>query len=288
MKIIQLKNYTPTQMTGFIVVTREGKIIVVDGGNITDTDGFLNRLDACAKEAGLEPHIDCWLHTHPHNDHVGVFRKYSIYARMGKELPGVDAVYYYPLPDDFGLNEHPINGWQLPEVNAEYAVTPFPLRVLKKGQHLTFGSLDIEVLRVSNPNLTMNAFNNASCVFRFTEKREGQADFVWIVLGDLGVEGGKELLWLHPEGIKGDAVQMAHHGQNGVSREVYEAIAPRFAFWTTPDWLWTNTIPGQPEGKGPWATLTVRKWMEELGTQPIRASENDLELDTLTETVRAL
>lgn len=289
MKIIQLKNYTPTQMTGFIVVTDDRRIVVVDGGNTADTAGFLARLKKTAAQYGCEYRIDLWLLTHPHDDHYGVFRRVSQLERMGNtELPRVDCFAYFPLPDRFGAKEHPVLGWQLPEFNAELAVTRFPLLALEKGQHFVFGSLDIEVLRVTNQNITANTFNNSSCVFRFTEKRSGAADFRWIVLGDMGVEGGSELLSLYPGQLKADAVQMAHHGQNGVDRPVYEAIAPRFAFWTTPDWLWTNTIDPADPGKGPWQTLTVRQWMEALGTVPIRASASDLEFDTLTETVTAL
>ena len=38
MKIIQLKNHTPSQMTGFIVVTEDRHVIAVDGGMPGDTE----------------------------------------------------------------------------------------------------------------------------------------------------------------------------------------------------------------------------------------------------------
>ena len=109
-----------------------------------------------------------------------------------------------------------------------------------------------------------------------------------LFLGDVEAAGDAVMIEKYGKALKSDVVQMAHHGQNGVDRPVYEAIAPRFAFWTTPDWLWTNTIDPANPGKGPWQTLTVRQWMEALGTVPIRASASDLEFDTLTETVTAL
>ncbi len=289
MKIIQLKNHTPSQMTGFIVVTEDRHVIAVDGGMPGDTEGFLYRLKKAAEEYGCEYKIDLWLLTHPHDDHYGVFRRFSQLSRMGRsDLPPVTRFAYFPLPDSFGITEHPSLGFQLPEINAELAVTNIPLYALKKGDRFVFGSLTVDIMRVTNQNITQNTFNNSSLVIRFTEKRDRKADFTWIILGDLGVEGGRELLNMYPGKLKADAVQMAHHGQNGVDRPVYEAIAPRFAFWTTPDWLWTNTLPGQEPGKGPWATLTVRAWMDELGTVPVRATDNDMELDSLTETVRPL
>ena len=34
---------------------------------------------------------------------------------------------------------------------------------------------------------------------------------------------------------------MAHHGQSGVSEEVYKAIDADVYLWSTPIWVWTNT-----------------------------------------------
>ncbi len=290
MKIIQLKNYTPSQMTGFVIVTENKKIIVIDGGNTGDTSGFIDRLNRTASEYECESRINLWLLTHPHDDHYGVFRRFSCMQRTGQyTLPDVDCFSYYQLPDEYGRTEHPALAWQLPELNSELAATKIPLKPFGKGTTFSFDNLKIEILRVPNPNITANTINNASSVIRFTEKRPSHDDFVWLVLGDLGVEGGRELLSMYPGGeLRADAVQMAHHGQNGVDHPVYEAISPRFAFWTTPDWLWTNTLPGQEPGKGPWATLSVRGWMDEIGAAPIRAAANDLEFDTFTEKIRVL
>ena len=34
--------------------------------------------------------------------------------------------------------------------------------------------------------------------------------------------------------------QMAHHGQDGVERDVYDAIDADVRFWATPIWVWRN------------------------------------------------
>ena len=67
-----------------------------------------------------------------------------------------------------------------------------------------------------------------------------------------------------PELIKADYVQMAHHGQNGVGREVYEAIMPSACFWCTPTWLWDN-MGENGYDTGRFKTVIVRGWMSELG-----------------------
>ena len=102
-----------------------------------------------------------------------------------------------------------------------------------------------------------------------------------LFLGDLGERAGRVLLASYDkEELKADAVQMAHHGQNGVDFPVYETIAPKWAFWSTPDWLWINTPPGRKEGTGPWKTLEVREWMEKLQTIPVTSMRVHAVFDT--------
>ena len=85
-----------------------------------------------------------------------------------------------------------------------------------------------------------------------------------IFLGDLGVEGGEHLLTVaSPELLKADYCQMAHHGQQGVEKDVYEAINPDYCLWCTPTWLWDNKGPeGYDTGK--YKTVIVRGWMSEI------------------------
>jgi len=85
--------------------------------------------------------------------------------------------------------------------------------------------------------------------------------------GDLGVEGGNQTLeTVFAEKLRADFVQMAHHGQNGVGRNFYEAVLPKGCFWSTPVWLWNNDA-GKGYNTHSWKTVEVRGWMEELGVK---------------------
>ncbi len=281
MKIVQLMNRTPLQMMGFLVVTDRGRVIAIDGGQKGDAEGFYRRLCSLCGEIGRDAAIDFWFLTHPHRDHHNVFLELSQNPRPLT----VGGVYYSPLPDSFAWNEQsePEN---LLDLNEEMRRTAFPVKELMKGSQIPIDdTLTVEVLSVSNPDLTCNAFNNSSCVLRFVEKRFGNNDFVWLVLGDLGAEAGERVLKEVPANLlRADAVQMAHHGQNGVERNFYNRVRPRFAFWATPDWLWTNTMPGGPLGAGPWKTLIVREWMDAMGTRAIRPTAGDVLFSTDDET----
>lgn len=59
---------------------------------------------------------------------------------------------------------------------------------------------------------------------------------------------------------------MAHHGQAGVSEEFYKAVDPKYCLWPTPDWLWENKRRCR-QNSGPWKTIEVRAWMEDLGVE---------------------
>ncbi len=67
---------------------------------------------------------------------------------------------------------------------------------------------------------------------------------------------------------------MAHHGQNGVTKEVYQAIDPDVCFFNCPEWLWNND-KGTGYNTGNWKTVEVRGWMEELGTTNYKSFEGD-------------
>ena len=61
-----------------------------------------------------------------------------------------------------------------------------------------------------------------------------------IFLADTGKESGEKLLINQGDKLKANIVQMAHHGQNGVNKNVYEKIQPKICLWPTPEWLWNN------------------------------------------------
>ena len=124
-----------------------------------------------------------------------------------------------------------------------------------------FGDISVSVLQTPDENITENAINNSSCVFSV-----GVNGKKILFLGDLGVEGGQRLLaHVDKDVLRSDYVQMAHHGQSGVERAVYEAIQPRFCLWCTPSWLWDNI--DRKIGlydSGVYKTLIVRGWISEM------------------------
>ena len=123
-------------------------------------------------------------------------------------------------------------------------------------------------------SLDVNPVNNSSLVYQLTIK-----DKKLLFFGDLAYEGGEKLLETYPNGeLKSDIVQMAHHGQQGVGQEVYQAVSPAICLWPTPEFLWNNDNGGG-ENSGPWTTLETRRWMEQLGvSENLCIKDGDIKL----------
>jgi hypothetical protein len=118
----------------------------------------------------------------------------------------------------------------------------------------------LSVLGVENPNILVNHINNSSLVFKIESNSKSV-----LFTGDLGVEGGNRILdRTEIEKLRSTHVQMSHHGQDGVSQQFYQTVLPKVALWPTPKWLWENDLEARGYNSGPWKTLIVRSWMDQL------------------------
>lgn len=268
MKIIQLTNMNQIQTMGYVFQADSGHVLVVDGGYTGNSE----ELGRIIRSVGARVHL--WLITHPHRDHHNAVidlineDKAIAYDRLGASR----------LTNDWASNCIFEDREDIARWNAFADHLDERYFEILPGQRFELGSMTVQVLAGANPDLTMNPFNNQSCVFRITE-----GDFSMLILGDLGLEAGRRLMDTGID-LRADGVQMAHHGQQGVDEAFYQAVQPRYAFWPTPDWLWNNAIPGQ-DGPGPFKTLEVRAWMEKLNTVNITSMDHTVVFDTHTRKV---
>ena len=121
--------------------------------------------------------------------------------------------------------------------------------------------MKIKIISVYEDDIFNNLGNNTSMVFKLEVNNKSI-----LFLGDTGVESSKKLLEYHLDDLKSDYVQMAHHGQNGATLELYKKIDPSYALWPTPDWLWDNNI-GDGFDTGPYKTIETRNWMKSLNVK---------------------
>ncbi len=248
-KLHFLKSVTDTINTS-IIFENESSLVVFDGGYICETEYLHEYL------LGLGGHVTAWFLTHAHNDHVNaIFDMLNQYDDVT-----VDKV-CYNFPSDEWLRTYDGGEGIDMALNLRRTLTAknIPVDTVQAGDTYEFGGLTVRVLRVPDEAITVNSINNSSVVYRV--EAEGKSV---IILGDLGVEGGRQLLeTVDPALVKADFCQLAHHGQDGVEREVYEAIRPTYCLWATPSWLWDNMGPGGYD-TGSFQTVITRGWISAM------------------------
>ena len=248
----QLPAQTHNQMNRHVLRTAHGHLIAIDGGFAEDAaylKGFLG---------ALGNRDTAWFITHQHIDHIDALTEIL-------KTPGdlqIDHIYGSRNTKTW-VEAHERDSVENPiQFNAALVAAGRELTELELGQELAFDGVYFDVLVIKNPEITDNAINNSSVVMRVHDEN-------WSILfpADLGVEAGRKLLaGSYANRLESDVVQMAHHGQHGAEREFYEAVGARCCIWPTPLWLWDNNS-GEGKGSGPWKTLEVRAWMEELGVE---------------------
>ena len=249
--IHMLKSVKNTIGDSFIVTTEDGRVIVIDGGDADDVGYFLEYLKTVT---GRErPHVDAWFLSHPHNDHCEVFLQ--VVERFSNEVT-FDRVYANFAEDP--LFYEGTDSWAVSILKRYYHLLPRfadKAAALKEGDVFNVGAAGFTVLYTFNP--AWKSCNAASTVMRMDLGGRSV-----MFTGDASVEPGRYVVEKYGGSglLKCDICKMAHHGQDGVDRSFYEAVAPEICLWPTPTWVWDNR-------GGNLKTPEVRGWIEELGVK---------------------
>ena len=257
MAILHMLKSSKDTICESFVIEAEGKVLVIDGGFEFEAETLLGKIKS------LGGHVDAWFFTHPHIDHYGAF--IGVMESHANEIK-VDSVYCNFLSEELLCEYEPIEKEHtktcLPKIRDIIKKQSIQDITMHKGDVYTFGDVKITVLREPDDAIHENIINNSSTVFRLDANGKSV-----LFLGDLGVEGGEQLLnTCSGDLIRCDYVQMAHHGQNGVEKDVYKAVSPKCCLWCTPTWLWDN-IGSDGYDSGNFKTVIVRGWMSELGVK---------------------
>ena len=245
--LYQLPNQSYSQMMSYIIEDK-GHTIVIDGGTAEDSDYLVSQI----KKISSNNTVDAWYLTHYHKDHTDALAKYLLENDNSIKIKNI----YYNFPKDKCVEQYEPNRYQ------DYQTITGALKkfenkhIVHQDDTFEYGDIKIKVLRSYNQNITNNAGNNSSSVYKFNIRKTSI-----LFLGDLGVEGGEELLSNSKNEIENiDYVQMAHHGQAGVTENVYRVINPKYCLWPTPDWLWGNK-------EKVYKTDETKKWINKLNVK---------------------
>lgn len=245
----QLPSQGLRQMASYVIRSEHGKVMVIDGGNTEDGCFLKNFL------FDLGGHVDSWFITHPHSDHINAL----IWILYNQGSLVIDNIYASFPPLEWIGKHEPIATNNVNEFNAALKNAGRNYKNVAPNDIFDIDGIHIEILSTENTDITFNAINNSSMMMKVTDKTKSI-----LFLGDLGARAGDKLLGIiDHQKLKADYVQMAHHGQAGVDKKFYQIVMPDYGLWSTPLWLWNNDNGGGHDS-GPWLTLKVRQWMEDL------------------------
>ncbi len=212
---------------GYIITLEDGRFVIVDGGNeiAEDADRLYKILQKYNKRNdGIK--IAGWILTHEHSDHYGLFK--SFVGRYGDDVEIQNFYVSIPSAGYRVGSGNPSNFmWDEFDALAEQ-VGGIPVKVLHTGQKFMISNAEFEILYTTEDlyPTPLTVFNDASVVFRV--KANGKSV---LFLGDAAEDTSNVLTSMYGAYLKSDVVQVAHHGWNGVTTAVYEAIAPDIAMW---------------------------------------------------------
>ncbi|MBQ9151606.1 MAG: hypothetical protein IJX72_05090, partial [Clostridia bacterium] len=285
--LYQLAPEKNSLMESYVIKTANGKLIVIDGG--IDGEGkdrapympaALRAIAGVGEDEYFE--VEAWFLSHAHKDHMyelsKMMRDYS--EDSNYKINNI----YFDFPE-FGTAEYPaqngdmeisqirenmnqygeVIGVQVKEGSTYYddlngAV--INAESVAKGLSFEIDGVKIDVLQTWSQEDGTSNLNDTSLVIRMWIGEQSV-----LFLNDLGSIGGRRLLNTYGEQLGSDIVQMAHHGQAGVNKDVYDAIDADVHLWPTPIWVWNNA-------NQTYQIDEVREWL--YGETFLEASEYDI------------
>ena len=214
----------------YIIKLADGSFIIYDGGYageyVTDgvhKDDSKNVYNTLVKLNGGEEniHVRAWLITHSHGDHYQVFKYFaSNYANKIK----LDTVLCSPVAS--GVTNY--DRYLTDTVKTDAAKFGADVAYVRTGMSLQFVDVTLEILvtpeqvyKTGDPG----DFNQTSVVSRIKND-----DGSMIFLGDCGEAVCNWLIPTYGEALKSDMVQVAHHGCETATTELYDNIAAATVF----------------------------------------------------------
>lgn len=282
-KITQMRLAYTTDNFGmcYIVTLEDGSFIVFDGGG--DARNGVSAYDQVRlytiltelyqatfghKPTVNQPiNIAAWVLTHQHWDHFANFSLFcKSYCQGDSALVKIEqyicnlgsagSIYNTLNPGTYSINNliNLSNGCR----------TPFKIVEAHTGQNIYVRNVMIEVLYTQEDlfPLPIAYFNNTSMVTRFhmrqssTENADGSHSFLpgektVLFLGDLFYQGDLAMQNMYggkkqaTAFLKSDVLQVAHHGWQGCSQELYDVVDAKILLWPASNSAQKNQTTGK-------------------------------------------
>ena len=256
-------------MEGYVLVTPEGKVIVIDGGNNAEVDALVKFLRTFTNK------VDYWFITHFHSDHATALHVILQNYDIAIENLGYSFIESSVVKERSGDSDY----WLCDAINEDVLEYPNKVKnVITPGYgdvYKVSETVSVKALNDSWFEKNNNYGNNSGIIYKVETPGE---DILF--LGDMGDRGDYYLQddWARSEIESCTVIQMAHHGQNGVTDKFYAAIKDiKVCLYPAAQWIYDNDN-GKGFNSANLKTLHTRDLMRERGVMEIIISAHGRKL----------
>lgn len=257
----QLPSQINTIGNSYVFRMNNGQVVVMDGGVKEEAEylrGFL---------AALGNRVAVWFVSHPHQDHIGALNEIL-------KNPGdikIERVCQSGFSPEFRKTE-PDYQKAADEFYENLHQSGIPVyEMTEPGQVIRIDKTSFKILAVKNEDIKENPYNNSSMVIRVWDDSKSM-----VFLGDCGKEEGDRLLnGPFRKDLDCDYLQMAHHGQRGVSKNFYRTVKFKACLWPSPSWVYNNDA-GKGYNTHTFETVEIRNLVDSLGIKKNYVSNKGL------------
>lgn len=230
-EITQYGNNQDAQMMFYTIEASDGRFMIIDGGWDWNADAVR---EVIAKHNN---HVDAWILTHPHPDHIGAFNA----IMENPEDITVDMVYDVFI--DLEEYQNVAEEWDRIDVYEKHLEQAFEgkfsITYIERDMSLEILGLEVTCFNAYDEEVksrTDSICNNGSLMLKFEGSNES-----FLICADVEDEMAEYLMNTYGEEMAADYVQMSHHGNWGLTEDFYELVAPRVAFFDGPASLYEKS-----------------------------------------------
>ena len=230
-KITQYGTGEDSQMMFYTIERSDGAFLVIDGGWNWNEEAVRKVI----KEHGN--HVDAWILTHPHPDHIGAFNA------IMKNPNGITVDMVYDVYIDLEEYRSVANEWDEIGVYEDYLLMAFdgvfPVTHIERNMELEILGLKVTCFNAYDDEVSSRTeaiCNNGSLML----KMEGSTESI-LFCADVEYAMQDYLIETYADKLTADYVQMGHHGNWGLREGFYDVVKPQGAFFDGPDSLYVES-----------------------------------------------
>ncbi len=223
--IISYPSVTGGQTQFYTVTDRQGHLVIIDGGYADDAEQIKSII------ANFGNHVDAWILTHPHPDHVEAFD--TIMADYPNVDISIDHIYVTPVHEErYKETAKDYDNYGTYEIYSNLISQMDNVTALQAGDELDLIGLKMKVLHAWDDSVDRfenNLCNNGSLMFKLSGKEKSM-----LFCADTQSEVENEIIAAYGDELKADYVSCGHHGNWGLTSAFYDLVDPEVAFMDCP------------------------------------------------------